>query len=312
MISDGGRFLAIGGPAVGDGSFERSVLESDDGLTWRTLARRPFGGDVAMSLTLVSGRLIVVAARSIDVESFRTYVWSSDDGESWDLWVESIGGRHPRYFARIGERWLMQSQLEGGIQSSSDGIEWTTDVPMDGDTQGVGFVVGPGGVLASVTTQGHADRTSMFLSKDGKTWTETALADGADVRIDRTAANERGYLALGVLRTTGGVATTGWWSTDGRTWERSQVPREFEDSYAFADHIVTYGDGFIASVQPDHEGPPRLMWSEEGRAWTYLPEGLEVRLGDTSLLVDGRRLLLYGLEFATHGHEAVWDAVRTD
>lgn len=95
VLSHGGRFLATG-PASGDDQDEFSVLSSDDGLTWRTLARRPFDGQFPLSMTSVDRRLIVIARRYLAPESFEDVVWRSDDGRSWDIWMDPHGALHPQ------------------------------------------------------------------------------------------------------------------------------------------------------------------------------------------------------------------------
>lgn len=288
-----------------------SVLTSDDGLTWRVLARRPFDGQFPLSMTLVDGRLIVMAARRLGPESFETVVWSSDDGRAWEVWVEPEGGRHPRSFARIRDRWLMQSEYAGGIQSSLDGIDWTTDVPMHPGARSAGFVVGPAGILAPVSTEGQSgrNRTSMHFSADGSTWVETVLEDGSDVRLDRAGASETGYVAIGVVRMASGFESIAWWSRDGMEWERSVVPDDFGRSQYFAEEIISYRGGLIARVNPYDEGPPRILWSSDDRAWDYVDGGPDVIFGGTALLADGDRLLYFGRELTDPETRTLWEGI---
>jgi hypothetical protein len=70
-----GRFLAVGSV---DGDVH-SVGESIDGLSWQTLARRPFDGDLPWSIASFEDRLIVIAGRPFE-DGSQTAVWGSPDG----------------------------------------------------------------------------------------------------------------------------------------------------------------------------------------------------------------------------------------
>ncbi len=307
-----GRFIALG-PDRADERDEFSVLGSDDGLTWRTLVRRPFDGQIPLSMALVGGRLIVIAWRILGPESAEQVVWRSDDGKAWEIWMD--GASHPESFARIGERWLMLTEYGGGIQSSPDGADWTTELPLHAAAEGAGLTVGPAGVLAPVTQEGQdgPGRSWMYLSLDGTEWTEGAFEDAADTFIARAAANDTGYVAIGLgsYQTYPSISRA-WWSADGAMWQRAVVPDLFERSRFYPNQVVSYGSGFLVTATPEVEGPDRMLWTSDGRAWQFIEGGPDLLYEGTGLVVDGGRVLWYGYELTDPEVRTLWEAIPVE
>jgi hypothetical protein len=314
VTSYGDGFIALG-PAEGDDREMVSILRSEDGLTWRTFARRPFGGQIPQSMTLVDGRLIVIAWRVLGPESAEPVVWTSTDGKAWDIWFEPEGLPVSVSVARVGGRWLLGSGWGAGIQCSSDGKHWTTALPLHPAAEGAGLAVGPGGVLAPVTQEGEngPGRSWMYLSKDGMEWTESAFEDAADTRIWRAAANHEGYVAIGwgSYQTAPSVGRA-WWSADGTTWQRSVVPDDFGASLFHPKEIIRYGTGFLATLTPREEGPDRMLWTSDGREWQYIEGGPDVLYEGTGLVTDDRRVLWFGYELTDTEVRTLWEATPVD
>jgi hypothetical protein len=304
-----GQHLALG-PAIGDDLDQVSVLRSEDGVTWGTLARRPFDGQLPRSMTLVDGRLIVIAFRSLGPERAEAVVWWSKDGKAWAVWIDSPRIPHPEAFARFGDRWLLQSEFGGGIQSSRDGAEWTTDVALHAAVEGAGFAIGPAGVLAPITQEGEngPGRSWLLLSADGVEWKEVPFQD--DTWIQLTAGNDTGYVAFGVTPYSQVpiAASRAWWSADGEHWDRAVVPDEFGASASYVRQIVSYDGGFLAAANAREEGPARMLWSEDGQRWAYVDDDPEVPSESTGLTVDGSRVLWFGYEFLDSDVRVLWEA----
>lgn len=312
VLEHRGRFIALG-PARGDSADDFSVLGSDDGLTWRTLARRPFDGQVPLSMTLVDRRLIVTAWRILGPESMEKVVWRSNDGQAWEIWMDDTF--HPESFARIDDRWLMLTEYGGGIRSSLDGTGWTTELPLHAAAEGAGLVVGPAGVLAPVTQEGEngPGRSWMYLSRDGTTWTEGAFEDAADTFMAQAAANDTGYVAIGIgSYQTAPSTSRAWWSADGVVWQRSVVPDAFGRSLFYPKAIVSYGGGFLATATPEQEGPDRMLWTSDGRAWQFVEGGPDVVYEGTGLVVDDGRVLWYGYELSDLEMRTLWEATPVE
>jgi hypothetical protein len=314
VLSYRSALIALG-PARGDDREEVSVLRSDDGLAWSTLARRPFDGQIPVSMTLVDGRLIVSAWHTLDPENAETVIWSSNDGKSWAVWMRPKGSPHFQSFARIGDRWLMVSRYGDGIQSSLDGTHWTTELPLHPAAESPGLALGPGGVLAPVTQEGEngPGRSWMYMSEDGTEWTEGTFDDAANSFIGLAAANETGYVAIGLgsYQTFPSVGRA-WWSVDGATWHRARVPSDFGSSQFYAQRITPYVDGFVAAVNPYDEGPQRMLWSSDGHGWQYIEGGPKVLYETTGLIVEGDRVLWFGFELTDPEVRTLWEATSAD
>lgn len=302
VIRGDDRFIAVG--SVDDQ--EDSVWESEDGLAWGSLARRPFGNDRPWSVTLQGDRLIVVALTPFG-DGSQTAVWSSPDGTAWEPWVEPKGFRHPRAFARFQDQWLMQSVSDAGIDVSQDGVDWTRKVVVVA-SEAAGFAHGPGGIIAGYTLDDPISfQAAAFHSTDGEEWSQ-ALLDGRWAILDRVAANASVYVGLGKSRL-GAVPFTGaaWWSPDGMTWERATVPSSFGIADWTTTSVVAIDEAFIALAQLDFEGQVGLLWSADGRAWTFLEPIPSMSLNETSLVVDGDRLLIYGIDPDAASGIVVWE-----
>jgi hypothetical protein len=153
----------------------------------------------------------------------------------------------------------------------------------------------------------------MYHSLDGTEWTEGAFDDGADTLIVRVAANDAGYVAMGLgsYQTFPSIGRA-WWSADGGTWERAGVPSDFDTSRFFAQRITPYRDGFVAAVNPYDEGPQRMLWSGDGGAWQYVDGGPKELYETTGLIVDGRRVLWFGFELTDPEVRTLWEATPAD
>jgi hypothetical protein len=265
-------------------------------------------------MALVDGRLIVTAWRNVGPENIEPFVWTSRDAKAWKVWFKPQGLPISVGMARIGDRWLLSSRYGDGIQSSLDGTQWTTELPLHPASDSPGLVIGPAGVLAAVTQEGEngPGRSWMYLSEDGVEWTESDFDDAADTWIQRVAANDRGYVAIGLgsYQTAPSVGRA-WWSADGATWKRARVPSDFGTSQFFAQRITPYRDGFVAALNPYDEGPQRMLWSADGRSWDYVDGGPKELFETTGLIVEGDRVFWFGFELTDPEVRTLWEAVPT-
>jgi hypothetical protein len=318
VLSHRDRLIALG-VVDGDEYAETSVLSSDDGLDWRTLARRPFDGQNPISMMVVDDRLIAVAWRDLGPERFEPVVWWCKDGKTWDIWLDPHGDFIPdafsTSFARVGDRWLMATEYGGGIRSSEDGAHWQTDVPLHGAAETAGFAVGPQGVLLPVTKEGEngPGQAWMYYTKDGTTWIEGEFDDAADTWIQPAAADQHRYVAFGVHPySSPGGGSRGWWSDNGLDWELAQVPDDFGRQYFHAREITPYKGGFVATFLAQEEGPQRMLWSSDGRSWSYVDGGPQALYEGTGLIVDEDRVLWFGFELTDPEVRTLWVATPVD
>jgi hypothetical protein len=124
VVVFGDRFYAL---ATQEGSreFVRSVATSDDGISWRTVAREPFDNRSAHGLSLVGDRLVVFADRSIDdPDGFDRDVWWSADGSTWRRWDSiSDGAAVPTLLGKLDRRWVAVDD-DSAVLISDDGEAW--------------------------------------------------------------------------------------------------------------------------------------------------------------------------------------------
>ena len=75
--------------------------------------------------------------------------------------------------------------------------------------------------------------------------------------------------------------------------------------------LVPYGDGFVIAVNPDEEGPQRMLWSSNGRAWEHVEGGPDVLYEGTGLVEDNGRILWFGYELIGPEVRTLWEATPT-
>jgi hypothetical protein len=167
------------------------------------------------------------------------------------------------------------------VYSSPDGLKWSkpTKLNMTGaEDSGVrNLVEGPAGLLAVgystyVATCSAPDPSvhSLWLSKDGITWSQISVAAAFGTRPNTIAASSRGYIATG-----GWNEPELWISADARTWTQPQLPFAIYRS-ASIDGPVAFNSGFLVYgkvIQPGGCGGDWLsistVWfSVDGASWS--------------------------------------------
>jgi hypothetical protein len=71
-------------------------------------------------------------------------------------------------------------------------------------------------------------------------------------------------------------------------------------------------NGFVAAVNPYDEGPQRILWSSDGRAWQHVEGGPDELFETTGLIVDGERVLWFGSELTDPEVRTLWEATPAD
>ena len=313
VAKDSDRFIAIRPTRDPD---RQSVLASADGLTWKVLVADPFDGQGAASIAYVADRYLVVGFRNISPEWSEPHLWTSLDGRRWSVWAKwpDIGG--PRSILKFRDRWLEVDDYKQDLLGSPDGRNWATAIDF-GLGSGTQLVKGPAGALVGASReagedmQGNAVQSEAWshITTNGSDWTQATIATLGGVTLDRVGANDSGYVALGRGRwTTAPFVAAAWWSPDGRDWTAAELPAQIQSEEWFVDQLEVYQGGFLATAQPPSEGPPRFLWSVNGRTWAVLDGGPDAPLGSTSLIIDSERILLFGQEDArTPDVSVVWE-----
>lgn len=233
-----GSWYVVGGifPEVGDS--RPAAWRSADGATWTSLGLAPVGywaqRAVLSSVACRDGRVAMVGAKS--------------------------GGAHgnPRvttWYERSDGVWTDVNapfELYGGPRAVSVGR--ITSGP-------------PGWLISGNRTSGAA----VWISPDA---TEFELVEGApqlaqddehntlavDAAHDGTA-----WTVVGSAKLPGrlGLVPQAWASTDGRTWQRQEVPHE--DGFGDLERVIPYAGGLLAAGQRDGRFG---LWQRDGDTWS--------------------------------------------
>lgn len=139
-------------------------------------------------------------------------------------------------------------------------------------------------------------RAAVWTSADGRTWTRVKAAaldaggmvdtmeDPAAGGMTDIAAGAAGLVGVGsTCSATSRCTAAAWFSADGATWERAQVPA----ISGFLNAVVARGSGYVAV------GTSTVLTSSDGRTWTTAaaPNASDLR----AATVMGDRLFVVGL-----------------
>jgi hypothetical protein len=190
------------------------------------------------------------------------------------------------------------------VWSSSDGVTWTaatTDAPWDGRA-GLSVVVHKGAIYVLGGSRGDDAATGgtgrvlyndVWMSRDGRTWTEVA-GNGPrwSPRAGAAVVSKDGYIYLlgGERGFSCGFDPASpcqpatdtlyfndvWRSRDGASWQRVTAsagwsPRPGHQCVVLINEIVCFGGyGEVPGVPPIPANPTDIWTSRDGRTWTEL------------------------------------------
>lgn len=249
-VIHGGPGLIAGGFASIDDESTAAIWTSADGSTWERVPHDAavFGGEEAPSINdLAAGDTGYVAVGSNGRDGI---AWTSSDGYVWE--------RVPQSASFVGEGW----------------------VNMNSVTYGSGGYVAVGYESQS-DNEAMIDRGVVWVSPDGVTWEriDSELFNDA-VMMNDVAANDTGYVAVGLDWTPLPFHPGVWISPDGRNWNQIDFTDDdgmayFMQSVAVADDsIVAAGtsDPFMAIPEQDGDGSVVMWISEDATVWTRVPD----------------------------------------
>ena len=181
------------------------------------------------------------------------------------------------------------------LAASTDGHAWqAVDYRPFGKAWLRSVSFGPSGWIAvgSAPIYNTAVTSDLWVwaSSDGRSWrTLGSLPIDANEQETTLLGSGGGYLMLlSSYRSSSGVIQA-WWSSDGSTWTKSQLPDGIGPA---AQHVVATRSGFYAWPDPGN-GPRSLAtYSADGRNWVDLPappisaSGRVIANGDGLLAVD--------------------------
>src|SRR5437588_1483609 len=181
------------------------------------------------------------------------------------------------------------------LAASTDGKAWKAiDYRPFGKAWLRSVAFGPAGWIAvgSLPTNSHGIPSDLWAwgSSDGRSWRVLgALPIDANEQETTLLASGAGYLVLVSSYRTNTPAVESWWSSDGTTWTKGQLPGGIAP---VTQHVVATASGFYA--WPDPGGGPRIKatYSADGRSWVDLAapptsgSGRVIAIGDGLLAVD--------------------------
>jgi hypothetical protein len=188
------------------------------------------------------------------------------------------------------------------LWTSIDGLTWSLVQPSAAfGSARVSWVGGgsTGYIASGILKDGKTQ--AVWLSEDGRSWTQVPLTSPAFGRfvLDGAADFAGGYVISGAVLKDAGCGQTWvtpsiWWSADGKSWSRSQLPGAANANDAWitttkvSDHaLMAIADEWNEATQVSS----RQVWvSNDGRAWKLAasPSGL---LGN-DIMTDGQRGLV--------------------
>lgn len=220
-----------------------------------------------------NGRLVAVGRADLS----RGAVWWSDDGSTWQ--EASVPDSPPERAVHLQTPFAIDDRLlaigilahpmgSGPIGSviwtSTDGVTWT-DTAASAQVQSA--PLGHVGVIGQriVMAEGHETPagSAFWVSDDGGTsWQRVEIEPGKGWRVHDGLVHDGRFVAVGTVYEGGanGEAAAIWTSTDGRTWDRSDL------GPGRALRIAEFEDGTLHAIGDSEEGP--MGWtSADGREW---------------------------------------------
>lgn len=153
-------------------------------------------------------------------------------------------------------------------------------------------------------------RTALFATSDGVAWNRLDSGGlSSNFHLARLAANADGVVAL---TWDGDLNLTVFWSRDGTSWTRSELPGDPSAMDGFA--VGAYDDGYVVATGPaGADGPPRLdtiFYSPDGTSWTSMPLLLDQPTAWNEITGDGRSLVAIGI--AGFNERGIWHWVAPE
>lgn len=242
----------------------------------------------------------------IDVPSPNGFIAAGQDGKLFvhrylstpTAYGGSIGGlaASPRGFVAWGNR-STKSNLPATpfLAASTDGRAWqAVDYRPFGNAWVRSVAFGPAGWIAVGTlpnySNGSASELWVWTSPDGRSWRALgSLPIDADQQETTLLGSGGGYLILASSYRTPTPNTATWWSSDGSTWTKGQLPDGIGPAMQ---HVVATRSGFYGWPDPGNGPRSEATYSADGRSWVDLAAppisggGRIIGIGDRLLAVD--------------------------
>jgi hypothetical protein len=272
VTSSNGRVIAVGRDLTSVDDERAAAWVSRDGFTWRRVGSPELDG--AQMINVVPGGLGFVAVGAMLEGADASAVWTSVDGESWNLvppqadfahsfmWSVATGGP-----GLVATGWYRNPEPSVAFWTSADGGTWARSrQPPNGEAfQGRSVVDADGTVVAvgELVTGGAA---AVWSSPDGISWrmvSGAATFDGAS--LTAVTLIPGGIMASGYK----GTDAAAWTSPDGEAWTRLDNPQAFRDAYITA--LVASGERLVAVGATQVRIPGSNSFDQAATAWSSSP-----------------------------------------
>jgi hypothetical protein len=184
------------------------------------------------------------------------------------------------------------------LWTSPDGLAWTpVALPAGWRSSIVNSVDGgsTGYIAGSMEPLGVGTVQHLWTSQDGRHWQAVHLPTSplGKVQVEDATNFAGGYVLVGAVLGPSGCggprlqSPSVWWSTTGGSWARIPIgtPTRSKD---VAVSVTRLSDHALVANIDDGRHPTQAWVTTNGRHWTHLASG---RLGDATILTDGRRTL---------------------
>ncbi|MCJ7726095.1 MAG: hypothetical protein MUP76_06890 [Acidimicrobiia bacterium] len=309
-----GRLIVVGEQGTygaGDGAVWVATPDPDAPQigTWREVPRFEWASSgYAGSATIFDDRIIAVGQSSTD-----PLIWESADGIDWTaLPAPPTQAGQAAGLSSItsidGVLFATGQDPDAAIWWSEDLSAWHRAATPNSPGSDIDGIWQSGGQLIAFSPPG--DPPLIWLSPDGRTWTDTAIAQILDPDSWVAGVGEiGGRLVLAVGEPSGAMQV--WVSSDGNVWTRLPDDPVFDGFWP--QFAITFGDRMVVSGNTDVNG----MWSNAMLATTDLESWDLIAIeADTAveyesnlgMSVVGSRLYLNGfvIDIEFNSYPALW------
>ncbi|MDO6517926.1 Kelch repeat-containing protein [Zobellia uliginosa] len=279
-----------------------------------------FGARRNHSITEFNGKLWMIGGRD-DIDSYDD-IWSSTDGETWQLEAEDPFGffNKSNHTAVVfkNKLWVIAGAFSD-VWSSTNGKDWTKETtnPGFGSREGHSTVVYDGKLWVIGGTKVSDQMNDVWYSENGIHWVQATESAQFSPRTDHTTVVFDGKMYL-----MGGTAVQDsspifyndvYTSTDGVNWTEVDTDSVFElranhTSLVYGNRMWVIG-GWQAIVnqstfQQDITTFADVWYSDNGTHWNKLTTSASygARMGHVSVIFDDKILISGGLKINQEDH----------
>jgi hypothetical protein len=272
VTSTNGRLIAVGRDLTSVDDELAAAWTSRDGVAWRRVVSADLGGAQMIGVVPAGPGFVAVGTMLEGVDA--SAVWTSVDGESWNLvppqadlarssmWSVATGGP-----GLVATGWYRNPEPSVAFWTSLDGRSWARSAqPSNSEGFQGRSVVDADGTLLAVGDLVIGGAAALWSSPDGVTWRRVpgeATFEGAS--LTAIARIQGGFIAGGYK----GIDAAVWTSADGETWTRLDDPRAFRDAYITG--MVTSDDRLVAVGATQARIPGSNSFDQAATAWFSAP-----------------------------------------